>query len=87
MSRSSVSASKGFEGPEKVVLADLLEFIKVHHHDVILFPYADIWVPIIVNKARRNGLQPTFSRSGRFKSMASKSYWNYGKVNYKRTEP
>ena len=37
-----------FEGPEKVVLADLLEFIKVHDPDVILFPYADTWVPIII---------------------------------------
>jgi hypothetical protein len=34
-------------------------------------------------KARRYGLEPTFSRSGRFKSMSSKSYWSYGKVNYK----
>ncbi|VVB62440.1 Uncharacterised protein [uncultured archaeon] len=30
-----------FEGPEKVVLADLLEFIKVHDPDVILFSCAD----------------------------------------------
>ena len=72
-----------FEGPEKAVLADLLEFIKVHDPDVILFPYADTWVPIIVKKAKRLGLQPTFSRSGFFKSMASKSYWSYGKVNHK----
>jgi hypothetical protein len=27
-----------FEGQKKVVLADLLEFIKVHDSDVILFP-------------------------------------------------
>ena len=72
-----------FEGPEKVVLADLLEFIKVRDPDVILFPYADTRVPIIVKKARRLGLEPTFSRSGFFKSMASKSYWSYGKVNHK----
>jgi hypothetical protein len=36
--------SKRFEGPEKAVLADLLEFIKVHDPGVILFPYADTWV-------------------------------------------
>ena len=50
-----------FEGPEKVVLADLLEFIKVHDPDVILFPYADTWVPLIVKKARHLGLEPTFT--------------------------
>ena len=72
-----------FEGQERVALADLLEFIKVHDPDVILFPYADIWVPLIVKKARRLGLEPTFSRSGWFKSMSSKSYWSYGKVNHK----
>jgi len=72
-----------FEGPEKIVLTDLMEFIKVHDPDVILLPYADTWVPIIIKKAKRLGLEPTFSRSGFFKSMASKSYWSYGKVNHK----
>ena len=62
-----------FEWPEKVVLADLLEFIKVHNPDVILIPYADTWGPLIVKKARLYGLEPTISRSGWFKSMASKS--------------
>jgi DNA polymerase I len=72
-----------FEGQEKVVLADLLEYIKLHDPDVILFPYADTWVPLIVKRARRCGLEPTFSRSGRFKRMAPKSYWSYGKANHK----
>jgi hypothetical protein len=39
--RFSMSASKGLRGREKVVLAALLEFVKVHDPDVILFPYAD----------------------------------------------
>jgi DNA polymerase I len=30
-----------FEGSEKVILSDLMEFIKVHDPDVILFPYSD----------------------------------------------
>jgi DNA polymerase elongation subunit (family B) len=59
-----------FEGPEKIVLADLLKFIKVHDPDVILFPYADTWVPIIAKKAKRLDLEPTFSRSGWFKLRA-----------------
>jgi DNA polymerase I len=40
-----------FEGPERIVLADFLD-IKVHDPDVILFPYADTWVPLIVKRAR-----------------------------------
>ena len=39
-----------FEGPEKVVLDDLMAFIKVHNPDVILFHYADTWVPFIVGR-------------------------------------
>jgi DNA polymerase I len=72
-----------FEGPEKVVISDLMEFIKVHDPDVILFPFADTWVPLMVRRAKRYGLEPTFSRSSHFKPMASKSYWSYGKVNHK----
>ena len=68
------------EGPEREVLSDLMEFIKSHDPDLILLPYADTWVPIMVHRARRYGLEPTISRSGWFKQMASKSYWSYGQV-------
>jgi DNA polymerase I len=39
--------------------------------------------PQIVKKARRLGLEPTFSRDGFFKSVAYKSYCSNGKVNHK----
>ncbi|MCX6680948.1 MAG: type B DNA-directed DNA polymerase [Methanothrix sp.] len=71
------------EGSEREVLSDLMDLIKVHDPDLILCPHADTWVPILVRKARRYGLEPTFSRTGFFKPMASKSYWSYGKVNHK----
>jgi DNA polymerase I len=71
------------EGPERQVLSDLLELIKSHDPDLILGPHADTWVPLMVRKARRYGLEPTISRTGFFKPMASKSYWSYGKVNHK----
>ena len=71
------------EGPERIVISDLMEMIKSHNPDLILFPYADTWVPLMVRKARRYGLEPTISRTGFFKQMSSKSYWSYGKVNHK----
>jgi DNA polymerase I len=71
------------EGSEKTVISDLLDLIKTHDPDLILLPYADTWVPLMVRKARRYGLEPTFSRTGWFKPMGSKSYWSYGKVNHK----
>lgn len=71
------------EGPERTVLSDLLELIKAHDPDLILLPFADTWVPLIVKRANRYGLEPSFSRSGFFKQMGSRSYWSYGKVNHK----
>lgn len=71
------------EGPERVVISDFLALIKAHDPDAILLPYADTWIPLIVQKARRLGLDQTISRSGWFKKMASKSYWSYGRVLHK----
>ncbi len=71
------------EGSERQVISDLLDLIKAHDPDLILCPHADTWVPLLVRKARRYGLEPTISRTGFFKPMASKSYWSYGKVNHK----
>lgn len=72
-----------FEGPERQVISDLLEFIRSHDPDLILLPFADAWVPLIVRRARRYGLEPTISRSGWFKKTSSKSYWSYGQVKHK----
>jgi DNA polymerase I len=71
------------EGSERQVISDLLDLIKAHDPDLILCPHADTWIPLIVRKARRYGLEPTISRTGFFKPMAPKSYWSYGKVNHK----
>jgi len=40
-------------------------------------------IPIWVRKAKGLGIEPAFSRNGFFKSLTSKSYWSYGKVNHK----
>jgi DNA polymerase I len=74
---------RSLEGDERQVISDLLELIKAHDPDVILLQYADAWVPSIVRKAGRLGLDQTISRTGFFKQMASKSYWSYGQVKHK----
>ncbi len=71
------------EGSERSVISDLLELIAVHDPDVILIPYADVWTQLLVHRARKYGIDQTISRSGRFRSMAAKSYWSYGRPNYK----
>jgi DNA polymerase I len=40
-------------------------------------------MPRILERARRCGLTPTFSRTGRYRTLASRSYWSYGRVEYK----
>lgn len=71
------------EGSEQMVISDLLDLVKSHDPDLILCLHADTWVPLIVHKARRYGLEPTISRTGFYKQMASKSYWSYGQVKHK----
>jgi DNA polymerase I len=84
---SSIQICRGrkrsLNGSERTVIADLMELVRSYNPDLVLFPYADNWVPAIVRKAERYGLEPAFSRSGWFKSMASKSYWSYGRANHK----
>ncbi|KUK44341.1 MAG: DNA polymerase B [Methanothrix harundinacea] len=70
-------------GPERQVLADLFDLVTVIDPDMILFPDADLWVPRMVAKAEKYGLDPCLSRTGWFRNMASKSYWSYGKMEHK----
>lgn len=77
------SRKRKLEGAERTVLSDFMELIKVHDPDVILFPYADVWTQLMVQRAKRYGIDQSISRSGHFRSMAAKSYWSYGKVNHK----
>jgi DNA polymerase I len=70
-------------GTERVMLSDLLEIIRAHDPDVILFPGADLWMQLLVQKAKRYGLDITLSRSGWFRHMAARSYWSYGQVRHR----
>jgi len=75
--------SRRLQGKERVILSDLLELVKIHDPDVLLIDQGDLWMQLVVQKAARLGLEPTISRSGRFRSMAARSYWSYGKANHK----
>ena len=71
------------EGREVIILSDLFSLIETIDPDLILFPNADHWMPLILKKAGEYGLDQTMSRSGRFRKLASRSYWSYGKVEHK----
>jgi DNA polymerase, archaea type len=70
-------------GDEKAVIADLSGIVSSFDPDVILFPGADTWVPRIVAKAREWGFDPPFSRGGMFRKIAARSYWSYGRTEYR----
>jgi DNA polymerase, archaea type len=71
------------EGSERAVISNLMDLVASHNPDLILLHNADTWIPLMVRKARKYSIEPTISRTGFFKQMASKSYWSYGKVNHK----
>jgi hypothetical protein len=41
-----------FEGPERQVISDLLEFVRSHDPDLILIPFADTWVSQALRRIR-----------------------------------
>ena len=69
MYRSSMIANKRLRGRRRSSSPTYWRSIKLRDPDVILFPYADTWVPLIVKKARRYGLEPTFSSIGWVKGV------------------
>jgi len=70
-------------GEEPVVLADLAALINTIDPDVVLFPHSDLWLPRILSAARKDGIVLPFSRSGRYRKMTEKSYWSYGRTEYR----
>ncbi|MDD1761615.1 MAG: DNA polymerase I, partial [Methanothrix sp.] len=70
-------------GKEMTILSDLMELVKVHDPDVLLIDRADQWTPLAVERSVRLGLDVTLSRTGRFRSIAARSYWSYGRANHR----
>jgi len=70
-------------GPEGTVLSDLFSRVSSLDPDVILMPDADAWMPRLHRLARDRGLVMPFSRNGKYRSMDSRSYWSYGRMEHK----
>jgi DNA polymerase I len=70
-------------GPEPEVLGDLAGLLGSFDPDVILFPLSDLLLPRLLAAARKRGIVLPFSRSGRYRKMAEKSYWSYGRTEYR----
>ncbi|MDO8873731.1 MAG: type B DNA-directed DNA polymerase [Methanoregula sp.] len=70
-------------GQEREVLADLFSLVSAYDPDVILMADADRWMSRLQLRARALGLTMPFSRSGQYRTMDSRSYWSYGRVEHK----
>lgn len=71
------------EGEEREVLRDLFASLHAQDPDVILMPDADLYVRRIVERASCLGLEETLSRGGGFREIDARSYWSYGRVEYR----
>jgi len=70
-------------GNEQTVLPDLFALVTACDPDVILMAHADRWMPVLQERARELGLALPFSRNGKYRTLDSRSYWSYGKVEHK----
>jgi len=70
-------------GGEREMIADLSSLIGSCDPDVVLCPDADTRMPRIVAQARKEGIPFPLSRTGRYRSMNSRSYWSYGRMEHK----
>ncbi len=70
-------------GQERDVLADLFGLVAACDPDLILMTDADRWMSKLELRARALGMEMPFSRNGKYRSMDSRSYWSYGRVEHK----
>jgi DNA polymerase I len=70
-------------GTECKVLSDLFGLIDACDPDVILMPHADRWMPAMYTRAASLGLAMNISRTGKYRTISSGSYWSYGRVEHK----
>lgn len=75
--------SRRIEGDEPTVLGDLFGLVEAVDPDVILFPNADTWTERLVAAAEAYGIETTFSRTGRYVALGSRSYFSYGRMYHR----
>ncbi|MFA4861225.1 type B DNA-directed DNA polymerase [Methanoregula sp.] len=70
-------------GTGRAVLSDLSGLVDACDPDVLLMPNADRWMPIVLEQARDMGIPMPLSRNGKYRTISSRSYWSYGRVEHK----
>ncbi|PKL58677.1 MAG: DNA polymerase I, partial [Methanomicrobiales archaeon HGW-Methanomicrobiales-4] len=70
-------------GPDQQNIDDLCDIVQSSDPDVILFPEYDRWSSFICTAADKWGIPNTLSRTGRFRSLSSRSYFSYGRMEHR----
>jgi DNA polymerase I len=75
--------TRSLSGTEREVLEELFSCVSLVDPDVILMPDADTWMTRLRDLSRKYELAMPFSRNGKYRSMDSRSYWSYGRMEHK----
>lgn len=62
---------------------DLCDIVHQRDPDVILFPEYDKWSSYICRITDQWGIPNTLSRTGKFRTLASRSYFSYGRMEHR----
>jgi DNA polymerase I len=71
------------DGPDRKIIDDMFDIVQYHDPDIILFPDYDSWSGRICAWAQEWGMQNSLSRSGKFRNLASRSYFSYGRMEHR----
>lgn len=70
-------------GSNRQNIDDLCDIVQSGDPDVILFPDYDRWSSFICTEAKKCGIENTLSRTGRFRTLSSRSYFSYGRMEHR----
>lgn len=76
-------SKESLSGSDAEVAESLFRIVRDHDPDLILFGNADSWMHWVCTSANHYGLDNTFSRSGRLYPLGSRSYFSYGRMEYR----
>jgi DNA polymerase I len=71
------------QGSDRQNIDDLCDVVQSRDPDVILFPDYDCWSSFICTLTKKWGIQNTLSRTGRFRTLSSRSYFSYGRMEHR----
>lgn len=78
-----VNGSRLPASSDRAMLEELARAIASHDPDIVLFPGSDLLMPRIVSRARALGIEPPFTRTGRYRRLEPRSYSSYGRMEYR----